>query len=99
MNNEIIIRVGSFLAVFIMIALWEIVARRRALTTPKKVRWFNNLGITIFNALLVRLVFPLLVIDMTIGLSQFRDPKKLTLPWLLIMPFTGDPGRYPINRR
>ena len=36
--------------------------------------------------------------DMTIGLSQFRDPQKLTLRRLLILPFTGDPGRVPINR-
>jgi sterol desaturase/sphingolipid hydroxylase (fatty acid hydroxylase superfamily) len=35
---------------------------------------------------------------MTIGLSQFRDPHRLTLPWLLILPFVGDPGRVPINR-
>lgn len=36
---------------------------------------------------------------MTIGLSQFRDPKKLTLPWLIILPFVGDPGAVPINRQ
>lgn len=35
---------------------------------------------------------------MMIGLSQFRDPKKLTLPRLLILPFVGDPGGVPINR-
>jgi len=35
---------------------------------------------------------------MIIGLSQFRDPKKLTLPRLLMLPFVGDPGRVPINR-
>jgi sterol desaturase/sphingolipid hydroxylase (fatty acid hydroxylase superfamily) len=35
---------------------------------------------------------------MMIGLSQFRDPKKLTLPQLLILPFAGDPGGVPINR-
>jgi hypothetical protein len=33
--------------------------------------------------------------DMIIGLSQFRVPKKLTLPLLLALPFIGDPGRYP----
>ena len=32
---------------------------------------------------------------MTIGLSQFREPKKLTLPWLLVLPFIGDPGKQP----
>ena len=35
---------------------------------------------------------------MTIGLSQFRDEKRLTLPWLLILPVIGDPGKQPINR-
>jgi sterol desaturase/sphingolipid hydroxylase (fatty acid hydroxylase superfamily) len=37
-------------------------------------------------------------IDMVIGLSQFRNEKKLTLPWLLILPIVGDPGKQPINR-
>jgi sterol desaturase/sphingolipid hydroxylase (fatty acid hydroxylase superfamily) len=34
----------------------------------------------------------------TIGLSQFRDSKGLTLLRLLILPFVGDPGGVPINR-
>ncbi|MBW1734180.1 MAG: sterol desaturase family protein [Deltaproteobacteria bacterium] len=34
---------------------------------------------------------------MTIGLSQFRDPKRLTLPWMLALPFVGKPGSYSIN--
>ena len=36
---------------------------------------------------------------MTIGLSQFRDAKRLTLPWMLALPFIGKPGEYAINRR
>ena len=36
---------------------------------------------------------------MTIGLSQFRDPKRLSLPWMLALPLIGDPGSYAINRR
>jgi sterol desaturase/sphingolipid hydroxylase (fatty acid hydroxylase superfamily) len=35
---------------------------------------------------------------MTIGLSQYRDPRRLTLPWLLILPFF-QPGKYPSDRR
>ncbi len=35
---------------------------------------------------------------MSIGLSQFRDAKRLTLPWMLALPFIGDPGSYAINR-
>ncbi len=34
---------------------------------------------------------------MTIGLSHFRDPSRLTLPRLLNLPFSGDPGKYPFN--
>jgi len=37
--------------------------------------------------------------NMTIGLSQFRDIKKQTAIQLLIMPFSGDPGKAQINRR
>jgi len=35
---------------------------------------------------------------MAIGLSQFREPKRQSLPWLLALPFVGDPGSQPINR-
>lgn len=35
---------------------------------------------------------------MSIGLSQFREAGKLSLPRVLIMPFTYDGGRIPINR-
>ena len=33
-------------------------------------------------------------LGMTIGLSQFRDPTRLTLPWLLAFPVVGNPGSY-----
>ena len=36
--------------------------------------------------------------DMVIGLAQFRDQGKLSLPRLLILPFVGYPGTVPINR-
>ena len=36
--------------------------------------------------------------DMLIGLAQFRNPQKLSLWHILILPFVGDPGRVPINR-
>lgn len=36
---------------------------------------------------------------MTIGLRQFRESARLTLPWMLILPFIGKIGNYPIGRR
>lgn len=35
---------------------------------------------------------------MTIGLSQFRDERVERLPWMLLLPFIGKLGSYPINR-
>jgi sterol desaturase/sphingolipid hydroxylase (fatty acid hydroxylase superfamily) len=35
---------------------------------------------------------------MTIGLAQFRDAQKLTLPWMLALPFIGKTGSYSINK-
>jgi sterol desaturase/sphingolipid hydroxylase (fatty acid hydroxylase superfamily) len=36
--------------------------------------------------------------EMTIGLSQFRDPRDLNLLRMLVLPFAGNPGNYAINR-
>jgi len=38
-------------------------------------------------------------LGMTIGLDQFRDPDRLNLGDLLLQPFRGEAGDYPINRR
>ena len=35
---------------------------------------------------------------MTIGIEQFRTPKDLRLDRLLVQPFLGEVGDYPINR-
>jgi len=37
-------------------------------------------------------------LEMTIGLDQYKEPNKLTLPWLLILPFIGKMGKYPMTR-
>jgi len=34
---------------------------------------------------------------MTLGLNQFRDPSQLTLPWMLVLPFVGETGSYPLS--
>ena len=36
--------------------------------------------------------------DMTIGIEQFRTPRDLWLDRMLIQPFRGPAGEYPINR-
>jgi sterol desaturase/sphingolipid hydroxylase (fatty acid hydroxylase superfamily) len=54
MTHESSIRLASFLAVFLVIALWEVLSPRRTLNSPKQNRWLNNLGIILINSLIVR---------------------------------------------
>jgi sterol desaturase/sphingolipid hydroxylase (fatty acid hydroxylase superfamily) len=58
-DNEIYVRLGSFLSIFAFMAVWEIFAPRRRLTKARGTRWFNNLTLTILNSILVRVIFPL----------------------------------------
>jgi sterol desaturase/sphingolipid hydroxylase (fatty acid hydroxylase superfamily) len=37
-------------------------------------------------------------LEMTIGLDQYKDPQKLRLPWLIVLPFIGKLGKYPMTR-
>jgi sterol desaturase/sphingolipid hydroxylase (fatty acid hydroxylase superfamily) len=36
---------------------------------------------------------------MTLGIEQFRDSRELGLDRMLLQPFRGDAGRYPLGRR
>ncbi len=56
---ETAIRLGFFFTVLAVMAAWELVAPRRALTHPRRLRWPANLGIVALNTVLVRLLLPL----------------------------------------
>lgn len=66
MPNEITIRIICFITIFALVAVWELVTPRRALTTSKKKRWFSNLYFIIGNPILLRLVMPILAVDATL---------------------------------
>ena len=72
MPNEIAIRLIFFFSIFVIVAFWEMLAPRRPLTTSKKLRWLNNLGITFLNPLVVRMIFPILAVNMALR-AQERD--------------------------
>jgi sterol desaturase/sphingolipid hydroxylase (fatty acid hydroxylase superfamily) len=60
MNNEIAIRLGCFMGIFALMAIWETLAPRRPLSTSKTARWFANLTIVFIDTVVVRLLFPIL---------------------------------------
>ncbi len=56
--NEIPIRLGFFFGIFILMAIWELITPRRALSVSKAVRWGNNLTLVFLNSFILRLLFP-----------------------------------------
>jgi len=65
-SYEVVIRLGFFFGVFALIAIWEVLAPRRSLTTSKSVRWSSNLAITFLNPVVVRLVSPIMPVTMAL---------------------------------
>lgn len=70
MQNENIIRIGFFFFSFTLVVVWELLEPRRRLTTSIKMRWFSNLAITFMNPLLVRLLFPVLAVNMAVKAQE-----------------------------
>jgi len=65
--HEKTIRMSFFFGFLIVMASWEIIAPRRALTISKTVRWANNLGLVFFNSFLLRVLFP----TAAVGIAAF----------------------------
>ena len=86
--DEPLIRLGFFVGIFCLVAAWEVLAPRRALTVPKAQRWSANLGLVLLDTLLLRLVFPLAAAGMAAFaadhgwglLNHFRVPPWVAVP-------------------
>lgn len=88
MSHEGTIRLGFFLGMLALMAIWELLAPRRRLATPKTTRWIANLGIVFAGTALVRLIVPITAIGMAL-LAQERGwglLNNLDLPmWLALV--------------
>src|SRR6185436_1077019 len=65
-GNEPALRLAIFVSALVLVALWELLAPRRVLQLPRRVRWANNLGLAAVNIFVVRVLFPSAVISMAI---------------------------------
>jgi sterol desaturase/sphingolipid hydroxylase (fatty acid hydroxylase superfamily) len=91
-THEAAIRLGFFIGIFAVMALWEQLAPRRILTVGKAIRWTNNLGLVALNTLLLRLLFPAAAVGMaTLAddqgwglLNHFQAPAWLAIPVAVI---------------
>jgi len=58
LSHEAALRLGFFLAIFVSMAGWEILAPRRALRERRSLRWTHNLALVALNTLAVRALLP-----------------------------------------
>lgn len=63
MQNPDSIRLGFFLSVLVICALWEWVVPRKTLTQNKRYRWMNNIGLVGINSLLIALLLPIVAFE------------------------------------
>ena len=69
MENEALIRLSIFVALFVVLAMLEAVAPRRVRRQPRGKRWLTNWGVTILNTITLRLMafaLPLLAVGAAI---------------------------------
>lgn len=79
------LRLGSFLGVFVLLAIGEWFAPRRRLSLGKPLRWSSNLGLVALNTLCLRLLAPLGAVGVALaaeahGWGLFQ---VLAVPWWL----------------
>ncbi len=58
LSNERAIRLGFFIGVFIIMAIWEVYAPRRDRLMTRLARWSSNLGLVALNTIILRILFP-----------------------------------------
>lgn len=72
LDHEATLRLGCFGVVFAVMAVWELLAPRRRLATPKGGRWRRNLALTLLNGVCVRLLLPLQAVGVA-ALAEKHD--------------------------
>jgi sterol desaturase/sphingolipid hydroxylase (fatty acid hydroxylase superfamily) len=80
-NNELFIRGGVALGIFLALALWEILAPRRTLSVGRARRWPSNLGILVLDALLVHVLVPVAAVGMAVIAAQRGWGLLNITPW------------------
>jgi sterol desaturase/sphingolipid hydroxylase (fatty acid hydroxylase superfamily) len=90
LRHEPTVRLGVFLGIFAIIAVWELATPRRTLRVRKALRWTHNLALTMLNVVLVRAALPVAAIGVA-ALAAERGMGLLNLfhvPHLLAIPLS-----------
>ena len=81
LDVELTVRLGAALAVFASLALWEVLAPRRAATIGRAPRWPSNIAIVVLDALLVRILIPVAAVGVAVIAAQRGWGLLNIAPW------------------
>lgn len=70
LSHEATLRLGCFFSIFLGMALWEWLSPQRQLQVPKARRWIHNLGLVVFNTVVLRVLFPTAAVGVALMAEQ-----------------------------
>src|SRR5215510_5132419 len=79
---EPLIRLAVFGGIFIVMAVWELLAPRRPQAVARNWRWPNNLGVVAVDVLLVRILLPITAV----GLALIAEAHGIGLFNMIALP-------------
>lgn len=93
MPSETTIRIGSFLAMLIIMGFVETLWPRRVLTASKSDRWLSNISISALSTIIARLITPVIPTALAIWCSQnsvglfnlLQLPLWMTIPTSVLL--------------
>ena len=86
-TSETIVRLGFFIGVLIILAVYENILPMRALVRSRSIRWYSNLGIAVLNNIFVNIIFPLMPVALAVFAQErgwgifniFNAPTELVI--------------------
>ena len=88
LDNELIIRLVAFFGIFGLVAMTELIIPKRTLRINKMKRWFNNIGLIVFNSLILRFIIPFTGVMVALLCQEkgFGVFNLITVPsWIAIL--------------
>lgn len=81
--HEAELRLGCFLGIFLLMAMWEWRLPCRELRYSRWLRWSNNLGLVFLNSLILRVIFPVAAV----GVAAYTEQQQWGIFHFLNLPF------------
>ena len=69
--NEPAIRLVAFAGVFLLMAVWELLAPRRSLSYTRLSRWPSNIAISILNTVILRVLIPTAAVGLADSANEY----------------------------